>query len=400
MATRPDLSAAQARRIALAAQGFGAPERAGAATKRHLSGVFSRIGLIQIDSVNVLSRSHYLPGFARLGTYDRALLDKAAWGKKPALFEYWAHEASLMPVELQPLLRWRMTRAEAGERIYGGVRTLAKEQRKYIDAMHREIETGGARAASELDDGEKGEGGWWGWSKAKIALEWLFWTGAITTKTRRNSFERVYDLSERVLPAHVHDAPTPSEENAQRALIAMSAAAMGVATEHDLRDYFRLKPEHSKARVAELVEEGVLLPVTVEDWSKPAYLHRDARKPRAVDARALLSPFDNLIFFRDRAERLFHCRIKLEVYTPAEKRTHGYYVLPFLEGDRITARVDLKAERAEGVLAVKAAHRETHAECDPALLAASLREMAEWLGLSDVRVEGRGDLAKDLRAAL
>jgi uncharacterized protein len=403
MARKDSLSAAQARRIALAAQGFGAPSPgSGGATARHVKSVFGRLGLIQIDSVNVLARSHYLPLFSRIGAYDRALLDTSAWGKKPALFEYWAHEASLMPVEMQPLLRWRMARAAKGERVYGGVRKLAREQRRFIDAVHKHVETNGALAASELEMGKKGEGGWWGWSEGKRALEWLFWSGHLTTRTRRNSFERVYDLTERVLPAHVIAAPTPTETDAQRGLMEISARALGVATERDLRDYFRLKPAQSRAAVQALVEESVLLPVAVEGWDKPGYLHRDARIPRAAEAQALLSPFDNLIFFRDRAERLFNTRIKLEIYTPAARRTHGYYVLPFLLGDAIVARVDLKSDRKASALRVMAAHLEPGAAASVVAprLAETLRAMGGWLDLERVEVMQRGDLAKHLASTL
>jgi uncharacterized protein len=392
---RNSLSAAQARRVALTAQGFGAKQPA-VATARHLKSVFGQIGLIQIDSVNVVARSHYLPTFSRAGHHDRALLDKAAWGKKPILFEYWAHEASLMPLEMQPLMRWRMARAAKGERVYGGVRTLAREQRLFIDNVLQRIEADGALAASEIEMGKKGQGGWWGWSEGKLALEWLFWTGQLTTATRRNSFERVYDLTERVIPASIRAMATPSEKDAQRALIEIAARAMGVATEADLRDYFRMKPQDTRAAIAALIEEGALQQVKVEGWVKPAFLHHDAAMPRAINAQALLSPFDNLIFFRDRAERLFGTRIKLEIYTPAAKRTHGYYVLPFLQGDRIAARVDLKSDRKAGVLNVLSAHAEPGEADASAALAATLRAMAHWLDLDDVLIAKRGDLAAQL----
>ena len=397
---RSSLSLAEARRIALAAQGFGAPAPA-EANARHLKSMVGRLGLIQIDSVNVVARSHYMPAFSRLGAYDRAHLENAAWGKKPALFEYWAHEASLMPVEMQPLLRWRMKRAERGERYVGAPRVLTPKQRAFMATVLERIEDEGALASSELQMGAKGTGGWWGWSESKRALEWMFWTGELTTRTRRNSFERVYDLSERVLPAHILAAPTPSEPDALRALIDISARALGVASETDLRDYFRVKPELCRNAIASLVEDGVLIPVTVEGW-KTAYLHRDAKIPRRVETRALLSPFDNLIFHRDRAQRLFDAQIKLEIYTPAPKRTHGYYVLPFLLNDRIVARVDLKADRRAGALAVLATHLEEHASAALVAppLAETLREMADWLGLADVRVARRGDFAGPLAAEI
>lgn len=396
---RSSLSLAEARRIAIAAQGFGAP--AATPSARHIKGVFGKIGLIQIDSVNVLARSHYLPNFSRLGAYDRAGLDKMAWGKKPALFEYWAHEASLMPVEMQPLFRWRMAEAREGKLGWPSVKKMGREQRAFIDGALKRIENDGALPASELEMGQKGEGGWWGWSEGKRALEYLFWSGALTTRTRRNSFERVYDLTERVIPETIMKAPTPSAADAQHELVEISARAMGVATETDLRDYFRLRLQDNRTAIASLVEEGVLLPVKIEGW-KNAYLHRDAKIPRKIEARTLLSPFDNLIFHRDRAERLFDAVIRLEIYTPAHKRTHGYYVLPFLMGDRIVARLDLKSDRKANTLAVQAAHVEHHAAPNivaPAL-AAHLREMADWLGLDDVKIIKRGDLAPALAAAM
>ena len=264
-----------------------------------------------------------------------------------------------------------------------------------------EIARRGPLSASELEIGEKGAGGWWGWSEGKRALECLFWTGELTAATRRSTFERVYGLPDKVHPKSVREAPTPPRAEAQRELLRMAARAMGVATERDLRDYFRMSPADSKARVAELVEAGELTPVTVKGWDQPAYLHPAARRPRKVTANALLSPFDNLIWFRERTERLFGVRVRLEIYTPAHKRTHGYYVLPFLEGEAITARVDLKADRKAGVLLVQASHAEPEATPEtPAALAAELQLMAAWLGLNQVRVIDKGDLAEALENAL
>ncbi len=381
MNTGVTLTAAQARRIALAAQGFAEARRA-APSARHFRKTVNRLGVVQIDSVNVVTRTHYLPKFSRLGDYARDTLETEAWGKKPSLFEYWGHEASLMPVANQPLFRWRMARAEAG------------------DGILREIERRGPVTGGDFATGPRGAPGWWSWSEGKRALEWLFWTGQITTKTRR-SFERVYDLTERVLPGAVVDTPTPSEDDAQRELIRISARAMGVATETDLRDYFRLGVADTKLRIAELVEAGELTPVTVSGWGKPAYLWPAAKIPRRIHARALLSPFDNLIWFRERTERLFGVRIRLEIYTPADKREHGYYVLPFLEGEAITARVDLKSDRKAGALLVQAAWREADATGETAsALATELKLMAEWLGLERVVVVGKGDLAGALAEAL
>jgi uncharacterized protein YcaQ len=393
------LTAAQARRIALAAQGFG-QARPDAPSRSHFRKVPDRLGVIQIDSVNVVTRTHYLPGFSRIGAYGRETLEDEAWGKKRSLFEYWGHEASLMPLALQPLFRWRMQRAEAGDGIWGGIASFARQRRDYIETILAEIEKRDGVTGGDFATGPRGQPGWWSWSEGKRALEWLFWTGVITTKTRRG-FERVYDLTERALPAAINALPTPTEEDAQRQLVALSARAMGIATASDLRDYFRLPLEASRARIAELVETGDLVPVQVQGWPKIAYLDPAAKIPRRITARALLSPFDNLIWFRERTERLFGVRIRLEIYTPAHKREHGYYVLPFLEGESITARVDLKAERKAGILQVQAAWREPHATPEtPVALAEELRLMAGWLGLQRVEVAGRGDLADDLAEAL
>lgn len=410
MAAPPDqpperLSAAQVRRALLAAQGLAEPrpglKPGSRLDRRHAARVFERVGLLQLDSVNVLVRSHYLPVFARLGPYPRSLLDERAWGRRPSLFEYWGHEASLLPLELQPLLRWRMARAAAGEGLYSGLAAFGRERRGYIDSVLAEVRARGPLTAGELEEGGRSSGGWWGWSEGKRALEWLFWAGLVTTATRRN-FERVYDLSERVLPAEILARPTPPEAEAQRALIEIAARALGVATAGCLRDYFRLPAAAMAPRLAELAEEGLLLPVSVEGWDRPAWLHRDARLPRRVAARALLSPFDSLVWRRERGEQAFGFSYRLEIYTPAAKRRFGYYVLPFLLGDRLVARVDLKAERAGGRLRVEAAHGE--AGIDPRQVAAALAEelqaLAGWLGLGDVVVAPRGDLARPLAAAL
>lgn len=394
----PQLSLGQARRIALGAQGLARPRPTGPVSERRLLALAERLNLFQIDSVNVVARAHYLPAFSRLGSYPTALLDRAAWGKPRRLFEYWAHEASLLPFDLHPLLRWRMARAERGDAGWKSLRTFVEERRGEAEAILARIAAEGPLAASDL---EKGRTGWWEWSGAKRVLEWLFWAGRITTATRRGSFERVYDLPERVLPARIFALPTPKEAEAQRALLERAARAHGIATGRDLRDYFRLSPGESSPRIAELVEEGVLQPVRVSGWRDTAYLHRDAARPRRAEARALLAPFDPLIWERSRAERLFGLRYRIEIYTPAEKRVHGYYVLPFLLGDRIAARVDLKADRKHSRLLVQAAYREEGAPEDTtAALADELRLAAQWLCLDAVRVEGRGDLAGALRLAL
>ena len=393
------ISPALARRMALAAQGFGKPHHATVGA-RQLRDTSRRLGVIQIDSVNVVSRTHYLPAFSRLGDYPRDLLETEAWGRTPSFFEYWGHEASLLPIETQPMMRWRMERARDGHGIWTGINRFGRERRDYIDEVLAEIERRGPVTGADFATGPRGKPGWWEWSDGKRALEWLFWAGLITTRTRRN-FERVYDLTERVIPRAILDLPTPTETEAHRHLIRIAASAMGVATAADLRDYFRLPVEVLKDRIAELVEDGVLTPVAVPGWRNTAYVAADARRPRKIQGAALLSPFDNLIWFRDRTERLFDVRIRLEIYTPAHKRTHGYYVLPFLEDEAITARVDLKADRQAGRLLVQAAWREPRATPDTASrLAAELTRMAGWLGLGGVEVKDRGDLAEALTDAM
>jgi uncharacterized protein YcaQ len=390
---KDNLSSAEARRVALAALGFAHKRPEGVVSQAHLRRVIERLALHQIDSVNVLVRAHYLPLFSRLGAYPRALLDEAAWGPKSKrrLFEYWAHEASLLPLDVQPLLRWRMDRAARGIGVWTNVKPFAAERRAEADALLKRISDHGPVAASDVAE-TRGQGGWWGWSETKQALEYLFWSGQITTATRRTSFERVYDLPERVLPRVILDAPTPVEADAQRALIARGARALGVATASDLRDYFRLKPADALPRIAELVEDGTLRKVAVRGWSQPAYLHAEAKMPRRIEGQALLAPFDPLIWERARTERIFGTRYRIEIYVPAEKRVHGYYVLPFLVDGQIVARVDLKADRQAGTLLLQRAHREEGAPADmPERLMAELALMAGWLGLGSVTVAGKTD---------
>lgn len=350
-----------------------------------------RLSLHQIDSVNVLVRAHYLPAFSRLGSYDRTLLDRAAWGRRSErrLFEYWAHEASLLPLELHPLFRWRMASAERGEIGWAHVRAVAHEHRDVASEILRRIEAEGPLAASDFDKG-RSRPGWWEWGETKRALEWLFWSGQVTTATRRGNFERVYDLTERVIPPAILALPKPSKQDGQRMLVERAARALGVATEPELRDYFRLSPAESKVAVSALVEEGVLLPVQVEGWRGLAFAHRDAVRRRRIEARALLAPFDPLIWERGRTERLFGFRYRIEIYTPAAKRKHGYYVLPFLLGDKLVGRVDLKADRQAARLLVQATHFEPQAPRNAReQLAVALDEMALWLGLSEVSQSGR-----------
>ena len=392
---RDRISAGMARRIALAATGLADP-RPTATDRGHLRRTIARIGLLQIDSVSVLARAHYLPLFSRLGAYDRNLLDEAAWGRRPSLFEYWAHEASLLPHGAHPLLRWRMDRAARSEGIYGKLARFAAERRPLIDDLLARVRDTGAMAASDAE-GQRGSGGWWGWSDAKRGFEWLFWAGLVTASTRRSSFERVYDLPERVFPAAVLAAPTPSPAEAHRALLAQAARALGIATAADLRDYFRLSPPDCAGPLQDLADAGEIVPVAVEGWKQPGYVHRDARWPRRVAACALISPFDPAMWERTRAERLFGFRYRLEIYTPAHKRQHGYYVLPFLLGDRMVARVDLKSLRTTSTLQVLSAHAEPHAPPDTAeRLMAELRTLAGWLGLEQVHAAPAGDFGPAL----
>ncbi len=408
------LSAPAARRIALGAQGFAEPRPSGRIDARHLRRVIDRVGMLQLDSVNVFCRSHYMPVFSRLGPYPRELLDRLALHSSAAsapsppadpgrreLFEYWAHEASLLPVATHPLLRWRMDRADTDA--WGSMVRLARENPGLIEEVLRLAgEQGAIRAAQTgVLPLRREPAQMWGWHDGKIALEYLFFAGRLAAAGRVN-FQRLYDLPERVLPARVLDAPTPSEADAQRELVRISARCLGVASEPDLGDYFRLPRAASKARVAELVAEGELEQVAVEGWRVPGYLWPAARRPRRIKARALLSPFDSLIWFRERVERLFGFRYRIEIYTPAAKRVHGYYVLPFLLDESLVARVDLKSDRQAGVLRVQGAFAEAGVERAHVAgeLAAELRSAAAWLGLEEVQVLANGDLAAELALAL
>ncbi len=397
---RESLSRAEARRVALVAQGFGAARPRGPIGRRRALAVIDRLGLIQIDSVNVLVRSHYLPLFSRLGGYPLDLLDRLAWDRRGrALFEYWGHAASLIPLASQPLFRWRMARACQGE-AWSDLGRFAVERSGFVAAVLDQVRARGPLGVGDLADGGRSTGSWWGWSDGKRALEWLFWAGQVTTAARRG-FARLYDVPERVLPSAILDLPTPAPADAQRELVRRAIRALGVATEADVRDYFRLPPMDNRARLAELLEAGEVRRVAVEGIGPPAYLDVAARLPRRIDACALLSPFDPVVWKRDRAEQLFGFRYRIGLYTPRHARTHGYYVLPFLLGERLVARVDLKADRAAGVLRALALYAEdgiATAEV-AAALARELDLMARWLGLARVAV-GSGDLARPVRAEL
>jgi uncharacterized protein YcaQ len=391
----PDtLSQKQARRIALAAQGFLDPRHT-TPTMRTFNRTLERTGVLQVDSVNVLQRAHYMPLFSRMGGYDTTLLTRAAEKKPRRLVEYWAHVQALMPVELWPVMQHRM----ASYRDLRG-KWWQEVDDDLADQLLAEIAVRGPSTARDLDDGAPRDKLHWGWnwSAAKKALDFLYMAGDLAVAGRNRQFEVIYDLPERVIPAHVLALPTPTKEEAALELVRRAAASHGVATVKCLADYYRMKTEQVLPAVQVLVEEGVLEPVAIEGWNRPAYLHRDARRPRKVDARAFLSPFDPVVWLRERTEHLFDFHYRIEIYTPAEKRIYGYYVLPFLLRDEIVARVDLKADRKEGRLVVKSAWAEDGAPADTAEeLSAELRELAGWLGLSDVTVEPRGDLAPALR---
>jgi uncharacterized protein len=389
------LSLPQARRIALAAQGFLDPRHT-APTMRTLTRTLDRTGVLQVDSVNVLQRAHYMPLYSRMGPYDVGLLKRAAEKHPRRLVEYWAHVQAFMPVELWPAMQHRMERYRDKRGKWGFV-----ESRGDLDAsLIEEVRERGASTARDLDDGlPRAKDNWgWNWSETRKALDYLYVVGELAIAGRNSQFEVLYDLPERVIPPEVLALPTPSVADAARELVRRAARSHGVGTVQDLRDYYRMPVAETATAVAELVEEGELVPVTVDGWSRPAYLHRDARKPRRVGARALLSPFDPLVWERARTEALFDFHYRIEIYVPADKRVHGYYVLPFLLGERIVARVDLKADRKAGRLVVKAAYAEPDAPPETAEeLSAELRSLAGWLGLDDVTVEKRGDLAPALR---
>ncbi|MFQ6593309.1 MULTISPECIES: winged helix-turn-helix domain-containing protein [Pseudomonas] len=392
----------QARRMALAAQGFSGRQAPALIKATHLNRLIERLGVLQIDSVNALVRSHYLPLFSRLGNYSPSILEQAAWsqGRRRSLFEYWGHEASLLPMALYPLLRWRMERARQGQGIYAQMARFGREQQATIQRVLRTVEQRGALGAGSLSTREERAGPWWDWSEEKHALEWLFAAGLVTVAGRRG-FERLYDLPERVIPGEMLRASV-DEAQAQRSLLLHSATALGVATEKDLRDYFRLDPADSRKRLAELVEEGQLLTCRVQGWKAAAYCLPEPKVPRKVAASALLSPFDSLIWERSRTERLFDFRYRLEIYTPQDKRVYGYYVLPFLHHERIAARVDLRAERANGQLAVHAVHEQEPGLDEQGMLALALnlRQMADWLGLEQVQLNCQRPSADRLRRAM
>lgn len=394
---RPDISIDEARRIALAAQGFAEARPSGRIDIRALRRVIGRIGLLQIDSVNVLVRSHYMPLFSRLGAYLRSLLDDAVY-KRRELFEAWAHVASLVPVDCYPLLRHQMDLPTPQWKHF---RKWVEANQAYVDAVLDEIRERGPLTASELDDPGWRRGSWWMRSKGKTALEWHFRCGNVMAHSRPN-FERVYDVTERVLPADVLATKPVPEREAQREFLMRAARSHGVGTARDLADYYRLPIVRSKELLRELAAEGALREVRVEGWKEPAYVHPEAKVPRVVQARALLTPFDSLVWERGRMERLFDFTYQIEIYVPEKKRQYGYYVLPFLLDGELVGRVDLKADRKAGKLYAKGVFIEEGLDERRVAgeLANELRLMSEWLELDGVRVGRRGNLANALRSAL
>lgn len=394
------VSRAQARRIALGAQGFRDPVHS-SPTMRTLQRTLGRTGVLQVDSVNVLQRAHYMPLYSRMGPYDTDLLRRASEQRPRRMVEYWAHVQAFMPVDLWPVMRHRMERIRAQRTPPQG------EDPGLLDRVLDMVRDLGASTARDLDDGAPRRKDHWGWnwSAARQALDHLYSCGDLAIAGRTSSFECVYDLPERVLPADVLALPVPDVEEANRELIRRAARSHGIATAPCLADYYRQRlaprPGDPGARlaIAQLVEAGELLPARIEGWDRPAYLHHEAARPRRIDARTVLSPFDPVVWERDRTEALFDFHYRIEIYVPAAKRIHGYYVLPFLLGDRIVARVDLKADRRAGVLLVPGAYAEPHAPVETAAeLAVELRRLADWLGLDDVVVAPRGDLAGALAA--
>jgi len=393
----------EARRIACAAQGFGAARPAGAVTAKHITNVFDALGVIQIDSVNVLVRSQELPLFARLGAHKRTAIADAT--KRGKIFEYWAHEAAHIPVAMQPLFRFKMDAARRGDSSHWGLSSFYTENKSFVEKIYRRIDKDGPLSARELSVRKTPKGSWWDWDESKTALEYLFWTGRLMSRERGGDFARVYDTTERVLPAPVLAMPTPTEHDARSELLLRAAASMGVATAFDLADYFRQKHAVVRPLINELVEAGELHKVSVEGWKEPAYLSQGAKLPRQISAVALLSPFDSLVWCRPRNERLFNFHYRIEIYTPQPKRKFGYYVLPLMINGEIVGRVDLKADRAAKTLRVKGAFVEpafSRGDSRTEIarhLADELVEMTQWLDLEAVVVERNGNLATQLRSA-
>ncbi|NCV74560.1 winged helix-turn-helix domain-containing protein [bacterium] len=389
MAQRLDsLSIADARALALAAQGFDTPRPANKATQRHVNSLISRLGVIQIDSVNVLVRSQELPLFSRLGNHDRNAIPKATESQK--IFEYWGHEAAHLPVEIHPLFRWKMEAARLGKARHWGLTSFYDDNKAFVKRMLKHVEINGPTTARELSTRTEKRGAdkktWWDWDESKTALEYLFLTGQLMSRGRGTDFARIYDTPDRVLPMNILIASTPNEHDARKQLLVRSAIAQGVATATDLADYYRQKPAAVKPLITELLEEGELREVAIDGWAEKAFVHRSAKLPKQLHATALLSPFDSLVWCRPRNERLFDFHYRIEIYTPKEKRKFGYYVLPFMMNGQMVGRVDLKADRANSKLLVHSVHTEKGVKRSTIndALNNELRAMALWLGLDKV----------------
>ena len=394
------ISLGAARRATVSSLGLARSARPrGRVDLRHIDRVMRSLGILQIDSVNVVERAHQLVLFSRLGPYDTELLWRSFRDRR--LFEYWGHEASILPSETWPLWQHRMTEF-ATSTPWKRARQLMEEEPGYVEAVLAEVGERGPLIAADLDDPGEKRGPWWGWAKGKVALEWLFATGRVTTTDRRNNFTRYYDVPERVIPDAHRDAPPVSRGEALRELVVRAARSFSVGTAKDLADYYRLPITEARATVADLAQEGLLEQVEVEGWRDPGFVHPEATFPNRVRAQALVCPFDPLIWFRERTERLFDFHYRIEIYVPEPKRVYGYYVFPLLIDDRLVARVDLKADRKADVLRVPGAFLEPGHDPDRAIpaLVAELADMATWLGMSDIAVGDRGDLAAPLATAI
>ncbi len=365
---------------------------------RQLHSTIQRLGLLQLDSVNVFERSHYLPHYARLGTYDKAALDRLAFARSGRYIEYWAHEAAVIPVDTWPLMRWRMRHFR--DRASADATHWSHANRPMIDWLLAELASTGPLPASAIEhDANKRSGPWWGWSDVKTGLEVLFRQGELVSGGR-SRFERVYALPEQVLPDEILGRVV-SRRDAHRQLVRDAARAHGVGTATDLADYFRLRSDDTLVALRELEDDGEVTRVKVHGWTRPAWLHRDARIPRRVDATALLSPFDPVVWNRPRAQRMFGFHYRIEIYTPAPKRVFGYYSLPVLLDDELVGRIDLKSDRQNGVLRVQSAWSEPDAPAETAArLAPLLRQTAAWQGLGDIEVMHRGSLAPGVAVEL
>lgn len=392
------VSIKQARNLALVGQGFDCDDNR-PVTKRRIIKAIRQTNMLQVDSVNVLTRAHYMPIFSRLGVYDPALLDQVVWGtdRQRKLFEYWGHEASMIPVEDYPLYRWRMEDARNGKGTWGRIARMQREQPDLINGILARIEREGAIGASDLEDKRANSSAWWGWSDTKTAMEYLFWSGQVMSRKRRSSFERVYDLPERII-GDAANLAAPDRQDAQCDLICKGIAAMGVATEADLRKYFRLPTADVKGCLVRLVEEGRLLAADVQGWKQPGYMCPNVNPRSRAKPTCLMVPFDPVMWERDRVERIFGFNYRIEIYVPAAKRQYGYYVLPFMLNGEFVARVDLKADRQAGVLLVQSAHLEdgfTAGDVAGALMA-NLERLSAFLGLSGVVVMPANDFSRYL----